>query len=73
MKQYQKMPTDGNHDAFPCQGGQQGITKLEYFAAIAMQGLLAQDVGNEKLDVSCVAFMAVEQAKALISQLNQDK
>lgn len=43
-----------------------GLTKREYFAALAMQGLLSNPVvmGN-------LAEMAVEHADALINELNK--
>ncbi len=37
------MKTDPKHDAFPTYGGQQGLTKREYFAAMALQALLTRD------------------------------
>ena len=45
---------------------QQGLTKREYFASMALQGLLA----NER-EVSYIAKKAVDYADALIKQLNE--
>lgn len=45
-----------------------GLTKLEHFAGLAMQGIIASGVNHEsKYDVCKVA---VEMAKALITELN---
>jgi hypothetical protein len=58
--------------AFACasQGiGQLGLTKREYFAGLALQGLLASDC----LPVSQVARMAVDQADFLLKALEDDK
>lgn len=51
-----------------------GLTKREYFAAMALQGLLAsQQPGYtfSTADEACNA--AIEHADALINQLNQSK
>lgn len=69
--------TNGSHEAFACcnadgQIGQPGLTKREYFAAMAMQGLLAQtsqDFGYSEGLV--LAKAAVQQADALIEALNR--
>jgi len=46
-----------------------GLSKLEHFAGLAMQGIIASGVDHEsKEDVSRVA---VEMAKALITELNK--
>lgn len=49
-----------------------GLTKRELLAAMAMQGLVANQFG---WDVPCgaLAFEAVKQADALIAQLNRPK
>jgi hypothetical protein len=62
-----KIPTDGNHDAFPCV--QQGLTKREYFAAMAMQGMLACD--EIEGDATTVARYSLQMADALIEELNK--
>ena len=50
-----------------------GLTKRELFAAMAMQGLLSY--GNELSNVSLaqIAPIAVEQADALLAQLEKKK
>lgn len=51
-----------------------GLTKREYFAAIAMQGLLASNsvfVGADDNWEYKVSQQAVKQADALITALNQ--
>jgi hypothetical protein len=52
---------------------QDGLTKREYFAALAMQGLIAADLdwGDEPMDE--LAPLAVQYADALIHQLNKRK
>ena len=44
-----------------------GLTKREYFAAMAMQGLLAKSTATKEM----IAEMAVEHAEALINELNK--
>lgn len=46
-----------------------GLTKREYFAAMAMQGLLAKD---EPLHDLLTAQRAVEHANALIAELEKN-
>lgn len=46
-----------------------GLNKLEYFAAIAMQGLLAADTKFEQTEESIVS-MAVNHARYLILEIN---
>ena len=48
---------------------QEGLTKREYFAAMAMQGLLA----NDKVEHKYCVISAVEYADDLIEQLNKTK
>lgn len=49
-----------------------GLTKREYFAGLAMQGLLAnQYVGGNGQPVLNIAIDAVEYADALIEALNR--
>lgn len=52
-----------------------GLTKREYFAAMAMQGLLSNYIyhghyGNSK-NIPMVAEIAVQQADELLKQLDQ--
>lgn len=58
--------TNPNDTAFPDQHliGQ-GLTKREFFAAMAMQGLLSNP------NISCVTSLAVLFADQLIKALNQ--
>jgi len=62
-----KLPTDGNHDAFPCV--QQGLTKRELFAAMAMQGFLSDYQTNAS--TQAFAKVSVQMADALIEELNK--
>ena len=48
---------------------QEGLTKREYFAAMALQGLLANDSGL----ITSKARDAVQAAEALIEILNKPK
>jgi len=54
---------------------QDGLTKREYFAAMAMQGLLSnkyfQVYKEGKLFVDVVAKTSIEMADELLNQLNQ--
>ncbi len=45
-----------------------GLTKREYFAAMAMQGLIAS---NDKINFDEAADFAVEHADELIARLNK--
>lgn len=50
-----------------------GLTKREYFAALAMQGLLAADAPADAVDLwkpRLLGTLAVERADALIAALN---
>ena len=59
--------TEPFDDAFPCSAGQQGITKREYFAAMAMQGFCS----NPELSIWTATTMAILTADNLIIKLNQ--
>lgn len=61
------MSTKGNEGAF-AKEYQKGLTKREYFAAMAMQGMLAE--GHDSFRI--VAKHAVDQADALIEELNKE-
>lgn len=54
----------GDHRSCEPRGG---LTKREYFAALAMQGLLTSDEGG----IPNLAKMAVECADVLINELNK--
>lgn len=63
------MSTLGNDAAFPCGVDHYGgLSKREYFAALAMQGLLAGDA-EFQMSASQIAVHAVDQADALIIAL----
>ena len=49
-----------------------GLTKREYFAAKALQGILAAQTETVYLSPFSVAEKAIIQADALIEQLNQN-
>ena len=78
------MKTDGRNSAFPCFDGAGidfGITKREYFAGLAMQGILASVQSVELRQIgkdrswnvpNVVAKTAVDYADALIDALNED-
>jgi len=51
------------------QGTQDGLTKREYFAAIAMQGYITAQYGS----VEDAAKYAVKSSDALIAELNKQK
>ena len=78
------MPTDiwvENKNGFSIEGTDPGLTKREYFAAMAMQGLCATDMlrsrelhkqlGDENLATKAIAISAVDIADALITALNK--
>lgn len=49
-----------------------GLTKREYFAVMAMQGISANKVFGGK-SFETIAEWSVKQAEALISELNKEK
>lgn len=49
-----------------------GLTKREYFAACALQGILAEDVRGD-VGYTILAEDAVRHADALIAALNESK
>lgn len=49
-----------------------GLTKLEYFAAMAMQGLLSAMTENTGLMPDETADEAIRYATALINKLNEE-
>ena len=79
------MKSNPNDTAFPSAWMQDhsgslpvgGLTKREYFAALAMQGLLANSYSNgvnqptSEASFSQLAGLAVNQADALIVELNK--
>lgn len=64
------MKTNKNQQAFP-RTYNEGMTKLEYFAAAALPGLLVSLGAN--YGEYHLARLAVEQAKALIDELNEQE
>jgi hypothetical protein len=74
------MSVDPRDNAFPIFSAQgcsdpdlRGLTKREYFAALAMQGILAtesEDYNYGHNSAPRIAARAVEQADALIAALN---
>ena len=65
---------EGNDPAYPLEvvTGQTngGLTKRELFAAMAMQGLLADPYSTQEF--SCMASMSVQVADALIAELSKE-
>lgn len=69
-----------NKPAFPTlfedehgqQGAVGGLTKREYFAALALQGILAK-TGISIYDVKIVSTMAIQNADELLKQLEESK
>lgn len=56
-------------NAFPTDALNSGLTKRELFAAMAMQGMLADSGGSG--EISAYAVSAVKIADALIAALNE--
>lgn len=63
-----KAKTDGDMSAFPNGYVCVGLTKREYFAAAAMQAFASLD----GVDILRTARWAVQQADALIAELNKE-
>ena len=64
---------DSNDGAFACasdNGYQQGLTKREYFASMAMQGMFSQH-GFLLKDTKELSQIAVKCADSLIKALNE--
>lgn len=59
-----------DHPAF-ANNFQDGLTKREYFAAMAMQGYIASYTGDEAVPTGYAAEMSVKYADALIAALNK--
>lgn len=64
--------TKANSAAFPSCPFGGGLTKREYIAAMAMQGLLASDLEGE-YDVRVLVRYAARAADALIDELRGEK
>lgn len=68
------MPTYSDDRIVPARESEyEGLTKREYFAALAMQGLAPIGVGTFSWDPNNIAAMAVKNADALIEELNKEK
>jgi hypothetical protein len=50
-----------------------GLTKREYFVAMAMQGMLSADTGFDRITMDYIAESAVMQADIIIEKLNETK
>lgn len=73
--------TTSNEMAYPafddrgeCNSDATGLTKREYFAAMAMQGICSAEADNEEpMIFKNVAAASVAVADALINELNKPK
>ena len=63
---------DGMRFSEPYKTYSKGLTKREYFAAMAMQGMMSCGVHNNGYDGREIAKDAVEFADALIKELEKD-
>jgi hypothetical protein len=71
--------TKGEETAYPIVGSAfsdnyQGLTKREYFAGLAMQGLLANQYSIDKhneAEINWIAKHSIMQADELLKQLEQ--
>lgn len=67
------MPTNADQPINPVSSGYysdfRGLTKREYFAAMAMQGLLAQ--GQDSKFIAVIAKKSCAMADLLIEELNK--
>lgn len=67
---------NGKQGAFACasDGGHQlGLTKREYFAALAMQGIVGKVYHQSRLDKERIAESSVEIADILLEKLAKPK
>lgn len=69
-----KKDSYGNWEVEPGYG-KPGLTKREYFASKAMQGILAGEPGGdvEMLSTVSIAGWSIRLADALIAELNKEK
>ncbi len=68
------LPAASLHPATNPHGASAGLTKREHFAALAMQGLLANSYGdswNREQKITQVAKQAIEYTDELLKQLEQ--
>ena len=59
-------------DEYGIDAPQEGLTKREYFAAMAMQGIIANKDGLD-IKIERIVESAVDTADALIDELNKTK
>lgn len=64
----QFIPSQTSFDGTVCEGTKFGLTKREYFAAMAMQGLCSTGKYNSSLTPS----ISVHISDALIAELNKE-
>jgi hypothetical protein len=66
--------TDPDDSAFPDEAGSCGLSKREYFAAMAMQGFLSLCASDKTkyLEPSMLSHDAIALADALIAELNKE-
>ncbi len=53
--------------------GYMGLTKFEYFTAIAMQGLLSGNVIEKDSSIEKDVKLAIKYAKEILKQLNNEQ
>ena len=63
---------DNGTEYFTTWQGQVGLTKREYFAGLAMQGIVTKEKFND-LDVTDIAYVAVKMADDLLKELDKPK
>jgi len=62
--------------AFACASdhkAQTGLTKLEYFTAMAMQGIMCRGRGTGRFSTEYIAEKSVKIAKETLNQLEKEK
>jgi hypothetical protein len=69
---------NGEQGAFACvdsqkQYLQEGLTKREYFAGLALQGICVQKYVQRDDDRECIAKLSVKIADALLAELEKPK
>lgn len=65
---------NGKQGAFACASDsryQPGLTKREYFAGLAMQGIVTTDKLND-WDVTDIAYVAIKISDALLDRLKSE-
>jgi hypothetical protein len=77
VKEHLLLKELGNANAFPQAkedlnvDSEYGLTKREYFAAMALQGFVAATRYDSDSDIEYFAQIAVQAADALIAELNK--